>query len=97
MAAFARPQSEVAKTVEIFEQRGVRTREFATDDLNVFLNEQSQIQENNLSVLRATTPDAVEPSSALVSIRAGAERSPRYWVHIDRAFEAPRENISDLD
>ena len=37
-----------------------------------------------------------EAKSGIVSIRAVAERAPRDWVHIERAFEAPRARIFQI-
>jgi uncharacterized protein YndB with AHSA1/START domain len=67
-----------------------------SDDLDILLKSQKQIQEKNLFSLRIRTFDAGEASSAFASIRAEAERAPRYWVHIERTFKAPRARIFQI-
>lgn len=66
------------------------------DDLNVLLKSQREIEENNLFSLRVRTLDTGGGNPALASIRAEAERAPRYTVRIDRVFEAPQARLYQI-
>ena len=66
------------------------------DDLDVLLQGHKEIEENNLLSLRIRTLDARGGNPALVSIRAEAERAPRYVVRIERSFEAPSARIFEM-